>query len=491
MKTLLFFDDWLIQEQRGLTRKWFQAELFPGFEPYYDPTLQHSFCHPIVRKNPDTGRYTMWASGSVDISKGDEGFSLCIYDSEDGLDFNPVQLSERVDRLASDKAPHAVFSGRWSSAGSSLFYDERETDPAKRYKVAYSEVAGAHLTDDDVNKIAYSPDGIHWTIDDQSLWRKNVTDTFYSIIYNPYTQKYQFTGRPIWGDRRIALYQTQDWHIWEQPIVVVYPDPMDPPCVEFYGMPQFCYEGYFLGYLWRMHAAYDDYGLAVRMKGRVDSELVYSINGITWNRTNRESFLPDMGIGSRGFLGEYPSYLMDDGDWLRVYCTSYIGEHDEVMEAGKQISYLTTYRYRKDGFCALQTHSEKGFIVLRPMVAKGGGITINTQTTICGGVRAELRMVPDNTPIPGFEMENSVPITGDSTSAVLKWKNRELMDVLAGQPFRLVLELDQARVYAVRMDADYVFASLEQTNLFGDYTMEHARMPLPWFTPGRDGDYPK
>ena len=36
MKTLLFFDDWPIQEQRGVDRVWFRAEPWPGLEPQVD-----------------------------------------------------------------------------------------------------------------------------------------------------------------------------------------------------------------------------------------------------------------------------------------------------------------------------------------------------------------------------------------------------------------------------------------------------------------------
>jgi hypothetical protein len=95
---------------------------------------------------------------------------------------------------------------------------------------------------------------------------------------------------------------------------------MDMPGVEFYGMQQFLYEGYFLGFLLRMWGAPNDLAGSTRFMGRVDSELTYSVNGLAWNRTNRRNFLPDRGWGRDNFGSEYPSVLVTDGEgWLRVY----------------------------------------------------------------------------------------------------------------------------------------------------------------------------
>jgi hypothetical protein len=489
VKTLLFFDDWLIQEYRGLDRRWFAAEAWPGVEPEYDPKLETSFCHPVVFRDPVTKEWRMWASGSTNIAKGDEDFSVFLYRSGDGLRWTPMACNPLADRLATPETAHRVFSGRYSSSGAAVFYDERETDAGRRYKLAYSEIQGANLIHSGANRIAVSPDGIRWTVDPEAVWREHVSDSWYNIVYNPYTEQYQFMARPIWGDRRIALYQTRDWKHFSRPAVVLHPDPADPPCAEFYGMPHFYYEGYFLGFLWRMHGAYDDYNISLRMKGRVDAELTYSVNGTHWNRTNRRPFLPDLGLGKYDVLNEYPScMIVDDEGWIRVYNRAGLGEHDEDQTRG-QTGFLTISRFRRDGFCAMETHSEKGFLALRPLVSRGGPITMNAIVSRKGAIRAELRKVPDNTPIPGYELANAVPVSGDGHTLALRWKTRDTIDSFKGEPFRVYLELDQARLYAVRVNADYLFASLMQPNLAGDYRVTHA-MPFPWFTPRRENAYP-
>ena len=78
-------------------------------------------------------------------------------------------------------------------------------------------------------------------------------------------------------------------------------------------------------------------------------------------------------------------------------------------------------------------------------------------------------MVPDNKPIPGFELENSIPVEGDGHFLTLKWKDRDSIDQFEGEPFRLFLELDQARLFAVRVAADYCYGWVPEPNLVGDY----------------------
>lgn len=470
MPTILFFDDWPIQEQRGLDRRWFQAEPWPGLTPATDPMLQYSFgCQTVIR-DPKTGRWRMWASGMIDRTKGDSGFRLFAYDSEDGLHWQPLRCEPPADRRATPMVPHLVFSGEHCVTGACPFLDEREPNPMRRYKIAYSDYQ--HILDPGACRIAVSPDGLRWTSDTDAIWRQQVVDTAISIAFNPYTNRYQFTARPLWGDRRVALYQTDDWKHFDDPQVVLHPDPADPPCVEFYGMPHCFYEGYFIGILWRQHGAYDDIGIPPRLKGRVDAELAYSINGTNWNRGSRTPLLSDRGLGGADFRSEYPTCpVLDDDGWLRIYAASCTGEHDDwfKFKPHEPIAHLTIHRIRRDGFCALETHSDRASLVLRSFIALSGEIRLNAMVGRFGRIRGELRTVPENKPFEGYEMENCLPVTGDGHFLVLRWKDRPTIESLAGQPFRLFLELEQARLYAIRLDADYLFSCLPHKTITGDY----------------------
>ena len=474
MRTILFLDDWPILARQGVDRRWFTAEPWPDLQPWHDPGLSY-FSVSSVMRDAQSGGWRMWGAACTDRTKGDGGLGLAAYSSPDGFDWQPLRQDPLVDKNATPEAPHIVFSGEFCGNGA-VFRDEREADPARRYKIPYTDLS-PNPVDASYGccRVAVSPDGIHWTIDREAVWRWQHTDTLFSVLHNPYTGKYQWTGRPILGDRRVALDQTRDWKRFEQPQVIVHPDPMDIPGVEFYGMPQFLYEGTFIGFLWRMSGAPNDLAGSTRSMGRVDAELTYSVNGLAWNRTNRQPFLPDRGWGRDDFGSEYPTAMvLDDEGWLRVYTTSCIGEHNDGERFAEEdaIAFVTLSRWRRDGFCALESHSDTGSILLRGLLPRGGPVLLNATTGRFGRIRAELRDL-QNQPIPGYELAHSVPVTGDGHFLPVRWQEgatvRETLDPLAGQPCKLYLELEQARLYAVRADADLVYGFVPERNLAGEY----------------------
>lgn len=475
MRTILFFDDWPILHRQGIDRRWFQTEPWPGLAPWHDPSVDTAAISSILR-DPTSGRWRAWGSVSADRDKGDGGVGLGVYESDDGFDWQPLRQNPLVDKNATAGASHIVFSGEFGGGGGVVFHDEREPDPSRRYKCPYTDLSPNPVDSSyGTCRVATSPDGIHWTIDREAVWRRQHVDGMAAVLHNPYTGMYQWPSRPILGDRRVSLEQTCDWKRFERPLVIVHPDPMDMPGVEFYGMGHFFYEGYFLGFLLRMWGAPNDLAGSTRFMGRVDAELTYSVNGIAWNRTNRQSFLPDRGWGRDDFGNEYPSTMvLDDDGWLRVYTASYLGEHNDGAKFPKEetILFVTVSRWRRDGFCALESHSDTGSVLMRGLLPRGGQILLNAITGRFGRIRAELRDL-QNKAIPGYELEHSAPVSGDGHFLPLYWQDgptvRETIDPLDGRPFKLFLELEQARLYAVRVDADLLYGFVPETNLAGDY----------------------
>jgi hypothetical protein len=165
---------------------------------------------------------------------------------------------------------------------------------------------------------------------------------------------------------------------------------------------------------------------------------------------------------------------LDEEGWLRVYTTSCVGEHNDGRKFTKDetLAYVTVSRWRRDGFCALESHSDTGTLLLRGLLPHGGQILLNATTGRFGSIRAELRDLR-NQPIAGYELARSIPVSGDGHFLPLRWQDgatvRETVDGLNGQPFRLFLTLEQARLYAVRVDADLVYGFVPETSLAGDY----------------------
>jgi hypothetical protein len=149
------------------------------------------------------------------------------------------------------------------------------------------------------------------------------------------------------------------------------------------------------------------------------------------------------------------------------------------------MSFLTISRFRRDGFCAMESVSDIGLLLLRPLISRGGQILLNATMGRFGKIRAELRMVPDGNPIPGFELEQSIPVEGDGHFMPLRWNSRDTIDQFRKEPFRLLLELDQARLFAVRVEADYLYGWVPETSLVGDYIPNE----LPGLKCGRTDAY--
>ena len=461
MRTILFFDDWLIQNSRGISRQWMKAEPWPGFEPIQG-WLGH---HASIINYRDKGRWRMWCFGPD--SSGTS--CVCLYESSDGLTWSPCIFDSPVDIRASSSFRNIVFSGNTAAGGACVFRDDWETDSSRRYKMVYTDTMAGKPDNEAYGQIAVSRDGIHWKLDPDAVWASAHVDTFPSTQFNPYTKNWQWMSRPISGDRRVALYQTSDWKHFSVPLIVLHPDPADIPGVEFYGMPHFFYEGYGVGFLWRMHSTYDERGTPHRMRGKVDAELTYSVNGVAWNRTNRQNFMPDRGFGAKSFRMEFPGcMLVDDDGWIRIYGCASVGEHNDSNKLEPGEVGMTVSRFRRDGFCALETDTDMGELTLRPLVSRGGEITLNAVTARLGSIRGELRSVPDDMPIPGYELENCVPVEGDGDFLQLQWKERKNIDQLIGQAFRIHLHMVKARLYAIRVEADYLFGVFIHRSLAGE-----------------------
>lgn len=471
MKTILFFDDWMVQYRSGLQRRWHQAYRWPGVERQYDPLLRRSFDFSHAKYDCNSKTWRMWAGGrrAGATSKDESGTGLYLYESTDGLRWQPYGQASNDSGLS-----HEVFRGDKSCAGGHVLDDLYSNDPEERYKLIYCDPVPdpPDITSRQQCRIATSPDGVHWNPHRDRLWNGDHVDTYFSALYNPYSKCYQWTGRVISGDRRIALYQTVDWRHFNTPQVIIAPDSSDPPGIEFYGMPIFYYEGYFLGILWKMHGSDRDCYGPHRMRGYVDNEWVYSLNGMYWNRCNREPLLAQPDNPANMFGMNYTTDVVSSNDqWLRIYNTYFPGEHHNFgrYRDDEPLGFLEVYQLRKDGFCSLGTASDYGTMVFRPVLARSGQIMVNCVTGRFGRIRAELRMVPHNTPVPGYEFENSIPVEGDHHNAALCWKDKNGLDPLSGLPFRLCLEIEQGGIFAVRMDCDYIFEGYIHNNLAGDY----------------------
>lgn len=469
MKTFLFLDDWMLDSHRDIVRRFPRPRLLPA-----EPVAEMSNYATVIR-DPERGCYRAWYNRFFTVDGHVVG-AKCLAESADGFAWEPVQLDAPVDRLGHLQA-NLVFSGHTSGGEGSLFLDPRDPDPQRRYKLTYSDRVQGPTPRQyrSLGLVACSPDGVRWSIDDDHPFYTvpGGCDTLITPLYNPVTENYQIMVRPSVLDRRIAIVESTDFRSWTAPRTVLTPDPLDEPCLQFYGMPWCHYEDVFIGLLWDQHTCQDERMGGARWSGVVDCELAYSYNGVHWNRTDRQPFVGRTEPGTYGCGSIYPSSLLvDEDDRIRIYGAATLVDHalEDPPPGYPSVAAMVAHELRRDGFALLEPRAGWGRVTMRCVKPRSGEIRINLRAPLgqvlvqlsqpTGSFRRPEPFGAEWKPIPGYAFEDCVPLVGDEIYARVRWKSRADASEVVGQHVRLELKLFQAEVYAVRWDAQPWYGDL-------------------------------
>jgi hypothetical protein len=366
------------------------------------------------------------------------GSSICYAESRDGLKWELADLPDDTDRHTA-VYKNAVFSGDVRVSQGAVTYDPYDTDPSRRYKLAYAEeVETMHL--------AYSPDGIKWRIDPGPSWTPIASETENHINYNPFTGRYQIICRAATVDRRIAMVESEDLVNWTEPRIILHPSPLDPVGLQFYGMPTLMYEDIFLGFLWKFQTGTTNKGGLRRNDGVIEPELTYSYDGLTWNRTHRsliERSARGPYYGGRIYL---ENLVIDHEGDIRLYSRGAYSEHGTQGTFGKSV--LVLHKLRRDGFVGLESVGREGYLKTKPFVLKGDELSLNVQAWN-GSVRVQISDEKSK-PYTGFSFDDCVEWTGDDVFHRPRWNGKDDLSELGGKIVRFEIKLKEGILYAIR-----------------------------------------
>lgn len=450
--TLLFFDDWCLETHQNIERKmgkpkWVEEADFITPEVDYQDN-DRSCYYPNVFWDDKMG---LWRAFYLNWSwkkLGPGVASLVTAESKDGLHWTVPDFSEKFqhkDRLWKNEV---FIDGRGTEPGT-VFIDQNETDPARRYKLmtlpgSYTEyVAGRG-----VHRLAVSADGYEWKYVEGVEWGDWLTDTANFTYYNQHRGSYVTVVRPTWGDRRVALMETRDWKHWSSPEVVVGPDPLDPPGLQYYSMPVVPYEGMYIGLLWAYHCNLQEIR-GDKRQGPIDGHLTYSYDGWHFNKTFREAFVPLNEPGLTGCGSVYPSTVcVDQDNVIRIYSNEWKTEHHLHRDDRNLVSGMMLHTLRLDGFMYLESTMSIGSVMTRLMVFSEPELKINIQ---CPSGDARVQISDDSgKPLEGFSFDDCVPFTGDDLFWEPQWTSgKSLSDVLR-QPVRIEVQMYRGRLFAIR-----------------------------------------
>ena len=427
----LFLDNRLYEYVRAFRRRLNQPLQYAG-NPIMEPELPQEFNRVLlygsVIRDPDTGLFRMWYSSSAHEPKS---VSHLLYaESDDGYVWRKPSL---------DIVPgtNIVMDDDCKIHGPTIILDQDEADAAKRYKMVARRGRGTLAG-------YVSGDGIHWKLlrDEPLIYADS--DCQIGFFRDPESGLYQTSFRDACPDRRVWRSESEDFLTWRRPVLAMEPDIHDPIQTQIYSLQMTPYGAYVLGWLHRYSTWEADRG-PTKMNGNWDIELAFSRGGYCWHRPAQgENFIPrDPGGWTAGLISPASSPLFFD-DEIRFYFAGCEREHgDEYSSKRFRIGVASL---QPDRFLSLDAGDQKAEIMTRAFATREPALFLNVAAT-GGTVRAELRDV-DGVPIPGYELDNCVPVEADATAAQVHWRGNPSPAAFIEKPIRLYLTATRSSLYS-------------------------------------------
>jgi hypothetical protein len=468
VKTILFFDDWMLEQRIGLDRIIGEPACLGEFFPQRPASVKHWMPRGFFFDSR-VGRYVMYLN--VVPKKGGEGvktrFSLRLE-----LDRPDQWEAPVLDDTVSEPwkgCPNLVVN---QDTGDPICGDVTPLAGTPHASRGYVMTYGNPHTDVRAHFLAFSEDGVHFRVDRDHPWLNDYSDTWNGVVYDSRSQTYRIYCRPGCGDRRESVVITSDFESFSEPTVIWQPDGNDPVLTEIYGLPTFAYEDMYVGFP-QIYTPSPFEPRRIKMEGRVVPELGYSYNGLNWYRTNRRPFVPLRPLGEMGGGGLYLGDLISTSEGrILMIAGGTVCDHGGVItleRSGRDISGYSgalLYELRQDGFCYFKTSGREGRLRTRTIIPRSGDLSLNVRTASHSMVRVQIlesghreivleggidSIVPQ-TPVPGYTFDDCIPIVGDHLSAAARWKDHADLSEFIDRPIRIEIQAIEAELYAIRLD---------------------------------------
>lgn len=336
--------------------------------------------------------------------------------------------------------------------GITVFKDPSAPD-AQRYKLLHigRDAAGTNCVFG-----AVSPDGLDWTALEQPLITNYMSDTqtvaAFDVAKGRYVGYFRGWSGALHTRRTIAYAETDDFTTWPTPRTIVAPDANDYPDADIYTNSYHLWPGTTDAHL--MFPAF-------YQRGPDTPEVHFAISrdGVHWQRPLRTPLIAPGEPGSGWEGGVYAGCGLVS---LRPGTVSLpIGPKWHTHNQGHYVlgrpsappdrGYLALATWRSDGFMSVEARSAGGFVTV-PLTFEGNAMQLNAWTRFGGSVAVEVTDA-QGTALPGLSFAECDPLSGDLPGQVVTWQGRRDLSALAGQPIRLGLRLERARLHAVQFVA--------------------------------------
>jgi hypothetical protein len=444
----LFLDNSLVARQCGVTRTVHPGQVRdqPVLEPDQPWEGSRINIYGTVLRDPESGTFRMWYQCGPESSPktidGQEGEGL-LHVVRPGQG-DRVMHATSVDGIHWEKPDLGLYRYNGSTANNiiynihtpSVIVDARESDSAKRYKMA-----GYQGVDPTGYRAAYSADGLRWY-----PYEKEVIlpggDTL-TLTQHPETGEYlayhkQHTEIRGFRRRLIYLSRSSDFQNWTKPELVLAPDEIDDlwtvepdQRTEFYIMSVFPWGGIFLGLVAVLQVTQVNPDPRRDLQqspvdGPCATELVYSNDGVRWHRLEeRMPVIPTGGPGrfDEGMILAVANAPVVVGDEMWVYYAAFNTGHGATMPPKRATIGLATWRM--DGFVSLDGHNAGGEVETVELETEGGALYVNANASR-GSLRVEV-LDTSGAIIPGYSRAECLPVDGDGVRLQVRWEKQPLL----------------------------------------------------------------
>ena len=350
--------------------------------------------------------------------------------------------------------------------------DERDPDPARRYKGLFGKGN---------KRLGVSPDGFNWTMLDAPPIPSDDESNF---AYDEFTGRYLATVKKVteWG-RSVWLSTSEDFAHWIEPVLILHSDKVDkenrrvrikavcddpaylsPAIVdggdyigEVYQMAVMPYEGIYVGLPVLFNPAGAIPPPQMNYAGINQVELATSRDLYHWTRVaDREPFIPispwdGVNYDTAQTLSCGRPIVRGDEIWI-YYNACRFRAHKELY--GEEyapffddLSALNLAKLRLDGFVSIDADAQ-GEVVTKPFDWTEGQLHVNADAA-GGELRAEVCDADSLNPLPGFSANECAPVKTDELRGRIRWQDKR--DAPGGR-VRVRFRLQHARIYAFGVD---------------------------------------
>ncbi len=414
-------------------------------------------------------RWQLWYTGG----KTSDGIVPLYAESADGLTWEKPAIG--LVEWQGSKENNIIRLGMEIERGKDkrmmIIRDDFDRDPARRFK-------GLNRVGSRLYPMA-SKDGLDWHLIDSPGF---LSGDEYRFFQDTLMNRFVATGKVlIERERAITLSISDDFVKWSEPVTIFRSDAKDwelgakriDACLadpdrrhpvfvnrkeyfsDFYNMQAFVYEDLYLGLASIFHrsGSWDD---KKNQDGIIQPVLASSRDLRDWNRLSYEIFMPLSPLSASDVCDQAIMMGMPPvrhGDELWFYYRggrySHMGMERvaKMSDPGEHKAAIQVARLRLDGFASVRAEEKPGTVVTKPLKIDGRLLFVNANAR-AGELRAGIVDSETGNAIPGFAMEESMPIRSDGVDIQTRWKDLNDVASLRGKIVRLVFTARNADLYA-------------------------------------------